>query len=179
MAEENVNLNDIRDYFDDKLQQFGSTPRGVDYNSPHSQEHRFAQLIRILQSNDSYTLLDFGSGYGSLYGYLLRCRHRLTYDGYDSLVAPGEYFPAPRSVGFWVENNGCTPIPEKESLYGGQILKDSYSGCKQGVEVSFYTLPTGDHGWPMLTNPANKSMVTGSDLMWDFFAAHPRLQPAP
>lgn len=103
----------------------------------------------------------------------------VTYDGYDSLVAPGEYFPAPRSVGFWVENNGCTHIPEKESLYGGQILKDSYSGCKQGVEVSFYTLPTGDHGWPMLTNPANKSMVTGSDLMWDFFAAHPRLQPAP
>ena len=93
MAEANVNLNDIRNYFDDKLQQFGSTPQGVDYNSPHSQEHRFAQLIRILNSNNPYSLLDFGSGYGSLYGYLLRFGHKLTYFGYDileSMVQEGQ-----------------------------------------------------------------------------------------
>ena len=85
MSDENIDLNDIRNYFDDKLQKFGTTHLGVDYNSPHSQEHRFAQLIQILKPEKSYSLLDFGSGYGSLYGYLSRLGHNLNYFGYDIL----------------------------------------------------------------------------------------------
>ncbi len=103
----------------------------------------------------------------------------VAYDGYNSKLAPGEYFPAPRSVDFWVEKNGCDPTPKKESLYSGQIIKETFTGCRQSVAVEFYTLPGGDHGWPLITNPADKSNLTGSDLMWDFFSAHPRLQPAP
>ncbi len=85
MSDENINLNDIRSYFDEKLQKFGTTHQGVDYNSPHSQEHRFAQLIKILNPDKQYSLLDYGSGYGSLYGYLSRLGHDLTYYGYDIL----------------------------------------------------------------------------------------------
>lgn len=103
----------------------------------------------------------------------------VAYDGYNSKLAPGEYFPAPRSVNFWVQKNGCTPTPLKETLYSGQLVKETYSGCSQSVGVEFYTLPGGDHGWPMIANPADKSNLTGSDLMWDFFASHPRFQPAP
>ncbi len=85
MSDVNINLNDIRNYFDDKLKKFGTTHLGVDYNSPHSQEHRFAQLIKIIKPDKPYSLLDFGSGYGSLYGYLSRLGHDLTYYGYDIL----------------------------------------------------------------------------------------------
>jgi SAM-dependent methyltransferase len=85
MSDKNINLNDIRNYFDDKLQKFGTTHLGVDYNSPHSQEHRFAQLIKIINPDKPYSLLDFGSGYGSLYGYLSLLGHDLTYYGYDIL----------------------------------------------------------------------------------------------
>ena len=85
MSDENINLNVIRNYFDDKLQKFGTTHLGVDYNSPHSQEHRFAQLIKIIKPGKSYSLLDFGSGYGSLYEYLSLLDHDLTYYGYDIL----------------------------------------------------------------------------------------------
>jgi len=85
MSDVNINLNDIRNYFDEKLKKFGTTHLGVDYNSPHSQEHRFAQLIKIIKPDKPYSLLDFGSGYGSLYGYLSRLGHDLTYYGYDIL----------------------------------------------------------------------------------------------
>lgn len=76
-------LEKIKTYFVEKLEQHGATPRGVDYNSVESQLLRFAQLIKVIDSRVEYSLLDFGSGYGGMYDYLKGLGHRLRYVGYD------------------------------------------------------------------------------------------------
>lgn len=76
-------LNKIKDYFTEKLQQHGATHRGVDYNSTEAQHIRFDQLIKVIDTSAEYSLLDFGSGYGGMYDYLRGLGHRLHYVGYD------------------------------------------------------------------------------------------------
>lgn len=79
-------MDNLRGYFSEKLTTFGLTPRGVDWNSADAQEIRFAQLIRILRPDEPYSLIDYGSGFGSLYDYLKRRGHRVEYYGYDFLT---------------------------------------------------------------------------------------------
>lgn len=72
-------------YFLRTLQEHGATPKGVDYNSEQSQEIRFQQLIRMVDSSQSYSLIDYGCGYGGMFAYLLKMKHSLIYYGYDLL----------------------------------------------------------------------------------------------
>lgn len=76
-------LDNVKKYFSDKLKAHGPTHLGVDYNSTESQEARFFQLIKVIDASAKYSLLDFGSGYGGMYDYLVRLGHRLHYVGYD------------------------------------------------------------------------------------------------
>jgi len=88
----NINLDPIKGYFQHKLATFGTTPRGADWNSEQAQEMRFNQLIKIINPSRKYTLLDYGSGFGSLYTYLKKLDHQLEYYGFDiveSMVSQG------------------------------------------------------------------------------------------
>jgi SAM-dependent methyltransferase len=76
-------LENIKNYFTEKLAAHGATHKGVDYNSVESQEARFYQLTSVIDASAQYSLLDFGSGYGAMYDYLRRLGHRLHYVGYD------------------------------------------------------------------------------------------------
>jgi len=76
-------LDKVKNYFTDKLNEYGATHKGVDYNSTESQEARFFQLLKVIDSSQRYSLLDFGSGYGGLYDYLVRLGHQVHYVGYD------------------------------------------------------------------------------------------------
>jgi SAM-dependent methyltransferase len=76
-------LDKVKGYFTDKLNEHGATHKGVDYNSTESQEARFLQLIKVIDTSQSYSLLDFGSGYGGMYDYLTRLGHDVQYVGYD------------------------------------------------------------------------------------------------
>jgi SAM-dependent methyltransferase len=80
---EHQELSKIKDYFSEKLETYGATPRGVDYNSIESQEVRFFQLIKIIDAGNKYSLLDFGSGFGAMYDYLIGLGHAVHYIGYD------------------------------------------------------------------------------------------------
>lgn len=89
---EPYDLSQVRDYFTRKLNEHGATHGGVDYNSSESQEARFFQLIKVIDAGGKYSLLDFGSGYGGMYDYLLGLGHEVHYVGYDiteSMVAKG------------------------------------------------------------------------------------------
>lgn len=89
---ESSELNKVKAYFTEKLEVHGATHLGVDYNSTESQEIRFLQLTKVIDSSMRYSLLDFGSGYGGMYDYLLRLGHQLKYVGYDiaeSMIARG------------------------------------------------------------------------------------------
>lgn len=87
------NLDQIRAYFDDKLKTYGATPRGADWNSNGSQETRFEQLCKVIEDPRHVSILDFGSGYGALYEYLIQHGYQVDqYVGYDileSMVSEG------------------------------------------------------------------------------------------
>jgi SAM-dependent methyltransferase len=76
-------LNKIKNYFTEKLNEHGATYLGVDYNSPDAQEARFSQLLKLIDASRKYSLLDFGSAYGGMYDYLVRLGHDVHYVGYD------------------------------------------------------------------------------------------------
>ena len=63
-------LAPIASYYTDKLRQFGDEPRGVDWNGPEGQAHRFAQLCQLLTPDSPFSIIDVGCGYGALLDFL-------------------------------------------------------------------------------------------------------------
>ena len=84
---ESFDLDKVKNYFTEKLNEYNATYRGVDWPTVESQEIRFSQLLRVIDADKRYSLLDFGSGYGAIYDYLVRLGHKLYYVGYD-IVEP-------------------------------------------------------------------------------------------
>jgi SAM-dependent methyltransferase len=78
------NFDQAKQYFEERLTIHGATARGVDWNSETAQEARFAQLCKVIDPMQPFSLLDYGSGYGALADYLLRTGFPMTrYVGYD------------------------------------------------------------------------------------------------
>lgn len=78
-------LDTINSYYTKKIIEFGVTPKGVDWNSVESQELRFHQLCRVIDSSDSVSILDYGCGYGAMLDYI-KAEERIsqyTYTGLD------------------------------------------------------------------------------------------------
>src|SRR5215216_906533 len=78
------NLDHVKSYFDKRIQEHGASPRGSDWNSEASQNIRFDQLLKVLEDH-SFSLLDYGCGYGALANYLVIQGFDVDYYGYDIL----------------------------------------------------------------------------------------------
>jgi SAM-dependent methyltransferase len=76
-------LESVARYYSEKLDRFGATPRGVDWNSGESQALRFEQLLRLDPTLSGRSLIDYGCGYGALLDYLKAEGRTWTYTGYD------------------------------------------------------------------------------------------------
>lgn len=76
-------LGSVGDYYSDKVVTHGPSARGVDWNSPESQRLRFEQLLRIRDGLETYSLLDYGCGYGALLDLLTERGERVDYTGFD------------------------------------------------------------------------------------------------
>jgi SAM-dependent methyltransferase len=77
-------LEKVSNYYTQKLLMFGTTPAGVDWNSYESQDLRFEQLLRVLRkSNEHFSVLDYGCGYGAFYKYLQHRYKNFEYLGHD------------------------------------------------------------------------------------------------
>jgi SAM-dependent methyltransferase len=63
-------LDEITGYYAEKLNLYGDTPQGVDWNGKESQELRFQQLLKVIPCNHSFSVNDFGCGFGSLYSFM-------------------------------------------------------------------------------------------------------------
>jgi SAM-dependent methyltransferase len=71
-------------YYAERLKQFGTTARGVDWSSAESQALRFSRLLSIVDGGTTAgTLIDFGCGYGALYDHLQAAGSPLGYCGFD------------------------------------------------------------------------------------------------
>jgi len=78
------NIKEVSEYYTRKIEQFGPTPQGVDWNSGESQILRFKQLVKLVDiGEEHFSLLDYGCGYGAMYDYLNTTFSGFNYTGYD------------------------------------------------------------------------------------------------
>lgn len=74
------------------------------------------------------------------------------------------------TVSFWVQEDSCGLPPEHTE--SAEVHTDIYSRCKAGTTVALYAIQGGHHMWPGGRRSGND--VHATDLMWSFFAAHPK-----
>jgi SAM-dependent methyltransferase len=76
-------IEQVKSYFEERVVQFGDSPRGADWNSVNSQEVRFDQLLKIIDNDEPFSLIDYGCGYGALADYLEVKGFKVDYYGFD------------------------------------------------------------------------------------------------
>jgi SAM-dependent methyltransferase len=76
-------LTDVARYYTSKLEEHGTTARGVDWNGEAGQTLRFDQLLRIVNVADRFSINDLGCGYGALLDYLDARGLEVDYTGID------------------------------------------------------------------------------------------------
>jgi SAM-dependent methyltransferase len=78
-----INPDTIRNHYAQQLEKHGATPEGVNWNSESAQIIRFAQLCKVIQTKQEFSLIDYGCGYGALVTYLVGEGYQFRYTGYD------------------------------------------------------------------------------------------------
>lgn len=104
---QSFDLSKVKRYFSERLNEHGPVHLGVDWNSVESQELRFSQVLKVIDPGQRYSVLDFGSGYGGMYDFLVRLGHQIHYVGYDiaeAMTAKGRELH-PNNPDCWFTNS--------------------------------------------------------------------------
>ncbi len=108
---------------------------------------------------------------------------RVPYDGGQSIdndTAVYRWMSTNESIQFWVNQNQCHSIPQRNISSSGNIIIDTYSSGKNNTEVQLVTIVNGTHCWPGgqkgWKNGAEPTKeISATDLIWDFFENHPKI----
>jgi SAM-dependent methyltransferase len=73
----------VGQYFREKIEAFGATPQGVDYNGIDAQQIRFEQLIKLIDPTRPFSVIDYGCGYGAMLDFLRARGWLFEYRGVD------------------------------------------------------------------------------------------------
>lgn len=73
----------LKDYYDRNLSQHGVTAQGVGWKNQEAQTVRFEELLKVIYSNDNFSLNDLGCGTGDLLPFLKSRFSSVQYKGYD------------------------------------------------------------------------------------------------
>ena len=73
----------LEEYFTEKLETYGPTPKGIDCNGEQAQRLRFAELIRVIDPSRKFTVIDYGCGYGGMFDFLRVKGWQFEYYGVD------------------------------------------------------------------------------------------------
>lgn len=76
-------LNEISNYYSEKLAEHGESPQGVDWNGQESQTLRFEQLYKVIDTSTHFSVNDLGCGYGAFYDFLKQQSQLFSYTGVD------------------------------------------------------------------------------------------------
>lgn len=154
-----VDLQKTREYFRDRLEKYGATPLGLDWNSAESQYIRYEQLLKVIDEKENYSLLDYGCGFGSFYDFLINKGHRLFYSGFDIVEAmiekgqklhsadanasffsdPADLAPADYVIESGIFNMKQNDQSEDWEKYVIQTLDEMNSYAKKGMAFNFLT----------------------------------------
>jgi polyhydroxybutyrate depolymerase len=113
-------------------------------------------ILEIHAKDDDHVLFNGGAGPG------VQDKSKVT-----------EFTSVPETISRWVKRNSCD-TKAKRVLDKPGAYCDSYSQCKDGVEVRLCVTETGGHSWPGgkkvrggEKQPSNA--IIADDVMWDFF----------
>lgn len=76
-------LNEVNSYYTDKIVKNGLTPQGVDWNSEESQFLRFEVLSTVIENQASFSILDYGCGFGSMLDFYKTKYNKFEFLGFD------------------------------------------------------------------------------------------------
>ena len=76
-------LKNVGDYYSGKVREHGPTAKGVDWNSPESQTLRFDQLLKLHETAEPFSLIDYGCGYGAMAAHMAQRNLAFRYMGFD------------------------------------------------------------------------------------------------
>ena len=93
----------------------------------------------------------------------------IPYEGQGRLFLPAREWAAG-----WAARNGCDPTPVV-TFQKGEVTGETWSNCKAGADVTFYTIFGRGHSWPGSVMPAEITThdINATDVIWEFFIAHP------
>jgi polyhydroxybutyrate depolymerase len=75
----------------------------------------------------------------------------------------------------WAARDGCEAAPSLTTPVEGVTVR-TWGNCQEGAQVILYTLANHGHSWPgspTMPRAITSEAVNATDLMWDFFQAHP------
>ncbi len=84
--------------------------------------------------------------------------------------------PARAAADYWVKADGCHS-PAEIKVTGAALI--SWSDCRNGTEVAYYTVADNGHAWPggrpgrAEADPPSTAF-NASEAMWAFFKRHSR-----
>lgn len=73
----------LEEYFVEKLENYGATAKGIDCNGEPAQYARFAELVKVINPSKSFTVTDYGCGYGAMFDFLNARGWQFEYYGVD------------------------------------------------------------------------------------------------
>lgn len=109
-------LSDVAAYYSEKISTYGDKPQGVDWNGIESQNLRFAQLCKLFDPTQPFSLNDLGCGYGAILDFL-RGSPAVQYRGFDiseAMVDAARKRHAHRANTEFVLNS----VPDQDADYG-------------------------------------------------------------
>jgi polyhydroxybutyrate depolymerase len=88
-----------------------------------------------------------------------------------------DYDPVSTAVNEWATADGCTGATDEQ--VSASVTRQVRTGCLAGYGVELYTVDGGGHAWPggevgWAGGDVPTTEVDATDVIWDFFAAHPK-----
>lgn len=104
---------------------------------------------------------------------------RVPYKGGPRPDKPGsqQYLPVTAAVDYWVNENGCPPQAQQQTIDSVIITREFWNGCSQNAAVELWTIENWKHTWPGpddLTNPPSIDLngFDAAETIWRFFENH-------
>jgi polyhydroxybutyrate depolymerase len=100
-----------------------------------------------------------------------RADTHVPYDGGRAAQSRGKSsaISVARSIGFWVDADGCDREPRVESMGAGRVERQAWTGCRDDSEVVLYSLDGWGHEWPKANSLGG---FDAAATIWRFFERH-------